>query len=97
MTSSPAEALRASEALDACDENWRNLLADGTREAVRRTGAVTPVHVGIVHRVDSSTRWRDLLVQGTALKPDDRLAPVQWAEQIYREGLLFSALERARG
>jgi hypothetical protein len=91
------ESLTVKQLLDAGSTAWRGAVAENVREPVRHSGGVTPLHAGLVERVDASSRWVEHLAEITALKPEYQLTPVQWALQACREALLLTWLESKRG
>lgn len=93
-TAHSADLVALKGLLEAGPEAWRNVVAQDVRQAVRRTIGVTPVHTGLVARVDASSRWAERLTELTSLKPDQSLSPAQWALQSCREALLLELAER---
>lgn len=96
-TVSSSEGLDVKQLLNLCSgDPWKGV-AQAVRETVQLTNGVTPVHTGLVHRIDSSSRWVELVAETTALRPEQRLTPLQWAQQAYREALLIKEVEIALG
>jgi hypothetical protein len=91
------DMLTVKQVLDSGSGEWRGAVAKSIRELVQRSGAISPLHTGLVARVDASSRWVERLIEVTALKPDSQLLPLEWALQACREALLLRWMENKGG
>lgn len=92
-----ADALTVNHVLDAGPPEWRATVAQDVRDSVRRSGGVTPLHTGLVARVDTGGGWVERLTELTVLKPEYNLTPGKWALQACREALVLEWLEQLSG
>lgn len=91
------DALTVKQLLDSGPAEWRGAVVKSVRDQVQRSGGVSPLHAGLVARVDASSRWVERLAEVTTLKPDDQLLPLEWALQACREALLLAWMENKGG
>lgn len=92
-----SDVLTVKQVLDSGSPEWRGAVVKSVRELVQRSGGVSPLHSGLVARVDASSRWVERLAEVTALKPDGQLLPLEWALQACREALLLTWMENKGG